>query len=67
MYILAGQRNDFYLSDMWQINLDDFHYPLQLTSDYSMEGGPAGAFTQRATCKLIMKGSQNTDFGNSRP
>lgn len=45
--ILAGQRSDHYLSDLWSYSLQDGHIEC-LDRDYGQHGGPDGGFTQRA-------------------
>lgn len=45
--ILAGQRSDHYLSDLWSYSLQDGHIEC-LDRDYGLHGGPDGGFTQRA-------------------
>lgn len=45
--ILAGQRSDHYLSDLWSFSLTDGHIEC-LDRDYGLRGGPDGGFTQRA-------------------
>jgi hypothetical protein len=47
IFILAGQRSDHYLSDMWTFDLDDGHIEC-VERDYGQSGGPEGGFTQRA-------------------
>lgn len=45
--ILAGQRSDQYLSDLWSYSLEDGRIEC-LDRDYGLHGGPDGGFTQRA-------------------
>ncbi|KAK9899070.1 hypothetical protein P389DRAFT_209091 [Cystobasidium minutum MCA 4210] len=47
MLILAGQRSDQYLSDLWSYSLVDGKIQC-LDRDYGQHGGPDGGFTQRA-------------------
>lgn len=45
--ILAGQRSDQYLSDLWSYSIEDGRIEC-LDRDYGHHGGPDGGFTQRA-------------------
>lgn len=47
LLVLAGQRSDHYLSDLWSFSLLDGRIEC-LDRDYSLHGGPDGGFTQRA-------------------
>lgn len=48
LWILAGQRGQTYLADMWTYHLTTGAVR-QISSNYSLGGGPEGGFTQRAT------------------
>ena len=48
LIVIAGQRVDAYLSDMWIYDIDKNSWEC-LERDSSMSGGPDGGFTQRAT------------------
>lgn len=47
LLILAGQRSDLYMSDLWSYCLDKGTIEC-IDKDYGMRGGPDGGFTQRA-------------------
>lgn len=47
LIVLAGQRVQSYLSDLWTFNLTTKKVEC-LTRDYTAQGGPDGGFTQRA-------------------
>jgi hypothetical protein len=48
LLVLAGQRIDLYLSDMWSYDLEKGHWSC-IEQDSGSRGGPDGSFTQRAT------------------
>ena len=48
LYIFAGQRNKDYLSDFYAYDLNT-DTMVELSRDYSKQGGPEPGFTQRAT------------------
>lgn len=48
LYIFAGQRHKDYWSDLHAYNLDS-DCVIELSQNYSKEGGPDAGFTQRAT------------------
>lgn len=48
LLILAGQRGETYLSDMWSYSIETGDVEC-IDADYSTKGGPEGGFTQRAT------------------
>jgi N-acetylneuraminic acid mutarotase len=51
LYIFAGQRNKDYLSDFYIYDIKS-DVVVEVSRDYSVQGGPAAGFTQRATLDL---------------
>ena len=54
LFIFAGQRDDRYLSDMYEYDLDT-NTATELYTNFTTSGGPDACFTQRAVLDKSLK------------
>jgi hypothetical protein len=54
LYIFAGQRDNKYQADMYAYDITT-NVVTELSSNFSMSGGPDACFTQRAVIDPVLK------------